>query len=62
MSELLSFVVLLLVAGGIAGFGWWALDTLGVPDPINRVGKVVIVAVALIIIVLRGLPMLGVAI
>lgn len=61
MSELLALIVIIAVAGGLVMLGFWVFDTLGIPDPINRVGKVLLVVIAVVVILARALPLAGIA-
>ncbi len=62
MSALITLLVFILIIGLIVWVGFWAIDTLGVPDPINRVGKVLLVIVALLILLSQALPLAGISI
>ncbi len=61
MSELLALIVVIAICGGLVALAFWVFDTLGIPEPINRVAKVVVVVVAVIVILYRVLPLAGVA-
>ncbi len=61
MGELLSLIIVIAVAGGLVMLGFWVFDTLGIPEPINRVAKVVLVVVAVVVILYKVLPLAGVS-
>jgi hypothetical protein len=54
---MISLLVYVLVVCLIAGLAYWLLDTIPVPEPINRIAKILIVVIAAIalIYVLLGL-------
>lgn len=51
------YLVLVLV---IVAVVYWAVDALGVPEPLNRIVKVGTVAIAIIIVVVLLLQILGI--
>jgi len=51
LSGLLSLVIYLVIIGLIFFCIWWFLGYVGVPEPFNRVIRVIIGLVALIIVV-----------
>lgn len=61
MSALISLLIVILIIGLVLFVAFWAIDTLGVPEPINRVGKVLLVVLALLLLLYQALPMIGVA-
>lgn len=48
MIDLLIYIVVVCVVIGVA---WWILDYVPVPEPLNRIAKIVIIVIGLIIIV-----------
>ena len=62
MSALITLLILILVVGLVVWVAFWAIDTLGVPEPINKVGKVLLVIVALLILLAQALPLLHISI
>ena len=48
---MISTLIWVVVVAGIAMLALWAVRELGVPDPINRVARVVIIVVAILIII-----------
>lgn len=51
LDGLLSFVIYLVIVGLIFWCIWWFLGYVGVPEPFNKVIRVVIGLVALIIVI-----------
>lgn len=56
ISVLIQLLVVLLVVGVI----WWLLDYLPVPEPLNRIAKVIVIVVGAIILVVLLLNVAGV--
>jgi hypothetical protein len=56
MIETLIYIIVLCVVVGVA---WWIFDYLPVPEPLNKIGKVVVMIVALIILVYLLLGLVG---
>lgn len=56
-SGLIGFLVWIIVIGCIFGLLWWLIGYVGLPEPFNKVARVVIavIAVLLLINVLLGL-------
>jgi uncharacterized membrane protein len=44
-------LIWVVVVAGIAMLALWAVRELGVPDPINRVARVVIIVIAILVII-----------
>lgn len=59
MDNLLSFVIYLVIIGLVFWCIWWFLGYVGVPEPFNKVIRVVIGLVALIIVVNLLLGLVG---
>ena len=50
-STLLSLLVTLVVVGLIAWLCWWFIDFCGLPEPFNKVAKVLVALVVLIFLI-----------
>jgi hypothetical protein len=61
MDGLISLIILIVVIGLIAMLGVWVIRTLGIPEPFAKIGVVLIVVVACLILLRAALPQLGVA-
>lgn len=48
---MLNLVIIIVVAGLIFWLVWWFIDWVGLPEPFNKVAKVVIGLVALIFLI-----------
>lgn len=57
MTALLNLLIPLLIAGLIFWVIWWALDVIGIPEPFNKIARVIVVVAVVIylISVLAGL-------
>lgn len=49
LSSLVSAVVILLVAGLIFWLLWWLIGYCGVPEPFNKVARVVLAVLAVLV-------------
>lgn len=59
IPALINLIVYLLIVGVLLALVYYVLDAIPIPDPINRIVKIVIVVVACLIIILLLLQMLG---
>lgn len=59
MITLAVSLILVLVVVAVV---YWAVDALGVPEPLNRIVKVGVVAIAIVICVVLLLQLLGIII
>ena len=62
-STLLTLLVTLVIAGLIFWLIWWFLDYIGLPDPFNKVARVIIGLAALVFLIdllmgLNGHPLI----
>lgn len=63
MTPLISLLVLILLVGLVLGVCWMIIDYMPViPGQFKQVGKVILLLIALLIILARALPMLGIAV
>ncbi len=51
LAELVQVVVTLIVAGLIMWLLIWLIDYCGIPDPFNKVAKVVVAIVAVLVVI-----------
>jgi hypothetical protein len=58
MVSIIAYIIFMLVAVAVV---YWAVDALGTPDPLNRIVKVGIVAIGIIVVVLLFMQLLGVS-
>ena len=57
---MITFLIQLLIVVLIIGVIWYVLDALPVPDPLNRVAKIVVMVIGVLIIVMMLLRLTGV--
>ena len=60
IDGLVGLLILVLVLGIVVWLVIWLIDTIPLPDPFGRIAKVLIAVIALLIILARALPLLGV--
>ncbi len=60
IDGLIGLLILLLVLGLIVGLAIWLIDMLPVPATFGQVAKVLIIVIAILILLVRALPLLGV--
>jgi hypothetical protein len=59
MTELIHILIYLLVIGLVIGLIWYVLDAIPVPDPLNRIIKIIIMVLACIVVILTLLQFAG---
>lgn len=60
IPALINLIVYLLIVGILLALVWYVLDAIPIPEPINRIVKVVVVVVAALVIILVLLQLVGV--
>ena len=60
ISALINLIVYLLIVGVLLALVYYVLDAIPIPEPINRIVKIVIVVLACLIIILLLLQLVGV--
>lgn len=50
-SSLITLLIYIVVIGLIFWVLWWALDTMGVPEPFNKVIRVILILVAALLVI-----------
>jgi hypothetical protein len=60
-SALVSFVVWLIVLGSIFGLLWWLVGFAGLPEPFNKVARVAIAVIAVLLLINLLLGIVGTA-
>ena len=58
---MINTLVMLLVVGIIIGMIWWLCDYLPVPEPLNKLIKIVSIVIGVIVIVYALLGIVGMA-
>jgi hypothetical protein len=59
IDALLNLAIIIVVAGVIFWLIWWFIDWIGLPEPFNKVAKVLVGLVALIFLVKILLSLIG---
>jgi hypothetical protein len=49
ISELVNIIIYLLIVGGICWLLWWLVGYMGLPEPFNKVARVIIAVVAVLL-------------
>lgn len=60
IAGLVNLIIWLIVVGILLALVYWVLDAIPIPEPINRIVKVVVVVVAALVLILLLLQLLGV--
>jgi hypothetical protein len=59
IAGLINLIVYLLIAGILIAILYWVLDVVPIPDPINRIIKIVVVVLVALVVVLLLLQLVG---
>lgn len=62
IEGLIALLIVVLVVGIVVWLALWAIAELGVPEPFNKIARVLVILIAVLIILYRALPLLGVSI
>jgi glucan phosphoethanolaminetransferase (alkaline phosphatase superfamily) len=60
IAGLINLIVWLLIVGILIALVYWVLDAIPVPQPINKIVKVVVIVVCALIVILMLLQLIGV--
>ncbi len=61
LEGLVAFAIFAILIGLVAWVLRWATDYIGIPEPINKVAKVISILAAVRAVLGRGFPLLGVS-
>lgn len=62
ISALVALLITILIVGLVAGIIVWIIDQLPLePPPIKQFARVIVIVIALLIILAKALPLLGVS-
>lgn len=61
IGGLIDLIIYLLVAGVLIGLVFYVVDAIPIPDPLNRIIKLVVIVLACLIVILLLLSLLGVS-
>jgi hypothetical protein len=59
IGALINLIVYLLIVGILLALVYWVLDAIPIPQPINRIIKIVVVVIAVLVLVLVLLQLVG---
>lgn len=62
IESLIGLLILCIVVGIVAWLVLWLIDTLPLPAPFGQIARVLVILIAVLIVLLRALPLLGVSI
>jgi hypothetical protein len=48
ISSLVSIVISLMIIGGVCWLLWWLIGYIGLPEPFNKIARVIIAVVAVL--------------
>jgi hypothetical protein len=57
MIQILIYLLIIIL---LVGLIWWVLDALPVPDPLNRIAKIVVIVIGVLAIIVILLQFAGV--
>jgi glucan phosphoethanolaminetransferase (alkaline phosphatase superfamily) len=61
IPALINLIVWLLIVGILVALVYWVLDAIPIPDPLNRIAKVVLMVLVVLVVVLMLLNLIGVS-
>jgi len=61
MEGLISLLIVIIVVGIVAGLVIWLIDMLPMDTRFKQIARVLVLLIAVLIILVRALPMLGIA-
>lgn len=61
IDGLIALLIVCIVVGIIAWLVLWLIDTLPLPAPFGQIARVLVIIIAVLIILYRALPLLGVS-
>lgn len=51
LSGLVHILILLMIVGGVCWLLWWLVGYIGLPEPFNKVARVIIAVVAVLFLI-----------
>lgn len=51
LASLVHIIVYILIVGGICWLLWWLVGYIGLPEPFNKVARVIIAVVAVLLLI-----------
>lgn len=61
IEALISLLIVVLVVGVVAWLIIWVLESLPLPEPFAKIARVLLILIAVLIVLYRALPLLGVS-
>jgi glucan phosphoethanolaminetransferase (alkaline phosphatase superfamily) len=61
IAGLINLIVWLLVVGLLIALVYWVLDAIPVPQPINKIVKIVVIVLAALVVIMLLLQLVGVS-
>lgn len=61
IPALVNLIVWLLIVGILLALVYWVLDAIPIPEPLNRIAKVVVVVVAALVLILLLLQLVDIS-
>lgn len=49
LSSLVHIIIYLLIVGGICWLLWWLIGYIGLPEPFNKIARVIVAVVAVLL-------------
>jgi hypothetical protein len=59
LSSLVSLLVYLMVVGGVCWLLWWLIGFIGLPEPFNKIARVIVAVVAVLFLINMLLGFVG---
>lgn len=59
IATLLNVLVYLLIVGGICWLIWWFLGVIGLPEPFNKIARIIVAIVAVLLCINLLLALAG---
>jgi hypothetical protein len=59
IPALINLIIYLLIVGVLLALVYYVLDAIPIPEPINRIVKIVIIVVACLVVIMLLLQLLG---
>lgn len=62
IESLISLLIVIVIVGLICGLVVWLIDSSPIPSPFKEWGRWLLIVIAVLIIILRALPLIGVTV
>ena len=59
IGGLINLIVWMLIVGILLALAYWVLDAIPVPDPLNRIAKMVLVVLCVLVLIILLLQLIG---